>query len=96
MIAEYEKVVALLVVRKLAAYGFMSKRHCKKETLLSGIASDKRKIAEEILEGFIRKGWLARHPTAHGMNYELTRAGAENFLPILEEFKEKKRIEFGI
>ncbi len=68
-----------------------SKRHSKKEPLLSGIAKDKRKNAFFVLKDFIREGLLYKHPTAHGMNYELTRKGAEKFLPVLREFREKQK-----
>lgn len=89
-IAEFYKVVALAVVRKLARAERRTLRHAKKTTLLSGISKDKRKYAAAVIDEFVRDGLLARHPTAHGMTYELTHRGAEEFLPVLREYRAKK------
>lgn len=90
LIAEFYKVVALAVVRKLAYAERRTLKHSKKETLLSGIPKDKRKYAAAVLDEFVRDGLLAKHPTSHGMTYELTNKGAEEFLPLLRQYREGK------
>lgn len=64
--------------------------------MLSGVPKDNLKLANEIFEDFERKGFVAKHPTKHGLTYEITKKGAKEFKLILDEYIAEKKGEFGL